>query len=430
MIGKFKLNLSKFSLKNLIGIITIIASFSLIHRTGSSIKIFDFSILLLGIIIIFDQESRIIFKKIRPYIWPYLKYLFIIVALIILAQTISYLKNENSTFNTELFTNYGRLIFNIYTLCIISFIVYSNKKLLKPISLAIFLSILTILPAFFNLEEGKYISGGRLTGFLQTPLILGLWLIVAFLLGLSLFISIKKIWLKIFLFLGLTIAASFLLWSASRAAWLALIFSLILWIFVYFLKKDWQKIKTIFFVSIITFILGYTILPHQQIQMKSFVKDRAINFAQSLATIKPQEVRAQSQTRIWPGVINFIIQRPLGSGFGSYYTRQLELKNKIGVSNNTFLELGLYGGLGVILIFLIFLFKLAKQSFQIIKSNLSEISLVWILSGLAVITDIFFTDAFLWRHIWFTLGIILGIILAESELIDTPKNSFKKSAIQ
>ena len=412
-------------LKTAIRFLAIAAGFFLITRSGHSIKVFDLLVAILGILVVLAPDTRRLLGELLTKVWPYLKYLILLVILILLAQLISYLKSNNTTLESESLVNYGRVVFNIFTLLTATFIVYYDRKILLLLSISIFVSSSVNLPAFWNLSEGVHISGGRLTGFLQTPLILGLWLNVIFLIGLGLYTTTKKTWSKIFLIVLLVVTASFSLWSASRAAWLALAFALFLWILFYIWEKEWKKFSTLILVSVIVFLFGYLLLPHEQIQMKTFVRNRVANLTKSVVTLKPNEVQAQSQTRIWPGIAGFILRHPFGSGFGSYHPKELEIKNGTSVSNNSFLELGLYGGIGAILIFMVFLLKLAGKTVSIIKKNrsiFSEIELVWLLAGVSVVVTIFFTDAFLWRHVWFALGIVLGIILIEHPTIQDKKS--------
>jgi len=421
-------SLKQIILRISIRYLAITAGFFLIFRTGQSIKIFDLLIIILGIMLFFDSGARRFFKKIQPLLLPYFKYLILILALILLAQIISYYQNRNTSFDFGTITNYGRLVFNAYTLFLIAFIIYLDRKTLSPLSLSIFLSSFVNLPAFWKLEDGGYLAGGRLTGSLQTPLILGLWMSIVFLIGLSFFMTTKKSWAKVLIAASLVFVAGFSLWSASRAAWLALVLAMSIWTLFYFFKKDWKKLAGFLMISIFSFSFGYLLLPHEDLHIKSYIKDRAANLTHSVVTLKPKEVKAQSQTQIWPGVVDFIIHNPLGSGFGSYSPQKLMKKNGASISNNSFLELGLYGGLGAITTFLIFIFMLATKAFKAVKnrqSNSSELSLAWILGGVVVIVAIFFTDAFLWRHVWFALGMVLGIILIEYDNYAAEKQLIK-----
>ena len=413
-------------LKICIRFLAVTAGFFLIFRTGHSIKTFDLLIIILGVVIIFESEARQLFKRIWPKIWPYLKYFIALISLIILAQIISNLQNQNTVFDSEIAVNYGRIIFNIYTLFLIAFLIYYDRKILFPLSLSIFLSSFVNLPAYWKVEERAYLYGGRLTGSLQSPLILGLWMTIAFLIGLGLFMTAKKLWVKTLMAILLAVTASFLLWTASRAAWLSLAFALLLWMLFYLQKKDWKKIGNFTLVLVISFFFGYLMLPSGQLHVKSSVRDRATNFAHSVVTLQPSTVESQSHIRLWPGVADFVIQHPLGSGFGYYAKEQLILKIGDTISTNSFLELGLYGGIGAIGLFLVILFKLGKKALYIItktaKLNFPELKLAWLLSGVALIADIFFTDAFLWRHVWFILGMVLGVILLEHNRLTTQIN--------
>ncbi len=392
--------------------LTILSVFSLIFRRGSFVKVFDVLIVIIGILLIANPESFIAIKKFFiKFKYAFFTIIFLII-FIIFAQLLSYALGNNIDINFEIFKNHGRLIFNVYTLFLVGFLISYNKKILFPVSWAIIFSPIIVLPAYWNLNEEFFISGGRLTGFLQTPIIFGAWMMVVFLIGIGFFFTLQKKWQKTLLLLWLAIIANFILWAASRASWLALIAAIFILITFYFLIGEKKKSGIIFLIFIFTFSVGYILLPSKDLKIKAWVLDRSKNLAESIVVLHPEKIQGQMHTTTLPNAVRFISQNSMGSGFGDYTAMNLGILNKGDtVSNSSYLELALYGGVGALFMFLLFLFGVGKEIRKILLSRkLSDLEIVWIVACLAFLIDIFFTDGFLWRHTWFMLGVVIGIV--------------------
>jgi hypothetical protein len=411
--------------------LTVIAVFLLIFRLGnikdSLIKPFDFLIALIGILILFNAEFKIIIQKLWKEIRDYLKYLTFLILFIVLGQILSYLRSDSSIINFDLFLNYGRVIFNAAVFLLTAILIFHNQKLIPYISKAIFVSPLLILPVFLGYGKRIYFNGGRLSGFLQDPNVFAGWIIVVFLIGLALFLSSNKLWLKFLIITWLCIIANFILWSGSRAGWLAIVFGLVIWSIFYFIQqKSFRKIGYLIIISIFAFSVGFTILPNR---IKPSVLDRsvgsqiikAMGLNETLKKYNPDFtaqhkygfISNQIRTDIWKNILIIAIKNPFGFGF-NYLNGHLFIINNetITFTTNIFLEIMIAGGIGALLIFLIILKKLYKGIKYILK-NLDDLKLAWIVASLAVLGDLFFIDGFLFRYFWFVLGMVLGICWIE-----------------
>lgn len=413
---KLEKAISSNNIKILIRYLVPIAVFFLIFRTGYSIKAFDFIVVIIGIFLSADGEARRLFLSIWPRFLPYARYFFTLIVLIVIAQTLAMQSNISAT-TTEAILNFARLIFNVYVFFLTAFLIYYDKKSIVSMCWAIFLSPVVVLPAYWDLRPGVYISGGRLTGFLQTPIVFGFWMAVVFLIGIGLYMISDRTWKKIGIALWLIIISSFVLWAASRAAWIAAVAALGLCLFFYVQQKNWPKLKSFFLISVLTIFLGYPLLPYRELKIREYVEERVINLTASVVGLHPTQIQSQSHSHVWPDTLRFIVSNPFGLGFGSHIgTRLSQFTGGIPISNSSFLEVALYGGIGGLLLFLIILIKLLLGALRTIKSfnsSLSDLALVLLILGVVAVVDIAFTDAFLWRHIWFVLGMVLGISLSE-----------------
>jgi len=376
------------------------------------VKAFDVLIVLISILLVTNSETFVFIKRFIIKFRRVFLYIFFLIIFIIFAQFLSYFLGYNLDINFETIKNHGRLIFNFYTLLVISFLIFHNKKLLIPVSWAIIISPIIVLPVYWNFNEGFFINGGRLTGFLQTPIIFGIWMTIVFLVGLGIFHTLKNNWQKFLLILWLIIIANFILWGASRASWISLVIAIIIFMLFYFLKNEKRKSLAIFLIFITTFLIGYFILPSKDLEMQAWVLDRAKNLATNSVFLRPESIQGQNHTTTIPNAFSFVYHNYLGSGFGEYAAINLSILNHGSpLSNNSYLELALYGGVGALLMFLFFLFGVGKEIKKtILSGKLSDLEIAWIIAGIAFMVDVSFTDGFLWRHTWFVLGIVIGII--------------------
>ncbi|MDO8516324.1 MAG: O-antigen ligase family protein, partial [bacterium] len=403
----------KPTFKSTIRVLTVFAAFFLSVRKGPSIKLFDILIVIIGFLIVMDPETK---NLVKEFITRSRRIIFIFAALIgfiVIAQCLSYARG--TMIDAETFKNYGRAIFNVYTLLIAGLIVVYDKKILSALSWAIIASPVLVLPAFWNFDDGVFIGGSRLAGLLQQPLIFGAWIMVVYLLGIAMILSSKKLWQKALLVAWLSVVANFILWSAARAAWIALAVSLLALTLILYRKGSVAKIGLILSAVVITFSIGYSTLPSRVLKIKSLVSDRANNLTASIVSLRPQNVAASVHLQSFSNAPAFIMHHPLGIGFGGSSKNITDVADQPVLANNSYLEVAMHGGIGAFLLFAFFLWEFGRGARNMIRSERSELKIIWLLAGFAFLIDIFFTQAFLWRHLWFVLGIGLGITYRSSD---------------
>ncbi|MEK7507936.1 MAG: hypothetical protein AAB602_02540 [Patescibacteria group bacterium] len=401
-----------------------IAVFFLIFRTGTSIKVFDLLAAIIGVFLAVDGEARLLFRNVWQHFRPYVYYFLALVALIAVAQALMYAGPGTSVISAETAVNFARVIFNSYVFFLAAFLICYDKKLLMLVCAAIFISPAVVLPAYWDLSPDAYISGGRLTGFLQTPILFGFWMAIVFIVGIGLMLAARTQWLKIITAAWLIIIANFIMWAGSRASWIALALALILCFIFYIQRRKWFKIKQLVVICIVAGLGGYLLIPNDGLKMKPFIADRAANLAISVVTLSPSAIQAQSHSYGWPVFLKSIFKTPQGVGFG------YPISSKIG-TNNSFLEVALYGGIGASIIFFAILANLFGAVIRAIRnlcdSSMFDVKVAWLLVSVIVAVDIFFTNAFLWRHAWFAFGMVFGISLAEQRGVDDLSLLAKKS---
>jgi hypothetical protein len=197
---------------------------------------------------------------------------------------------------------------------------------------------------------------------------------------------------------------------------------LLLWGFYAFREKNYRKTAIVIAVCILTFLPAERLIP-SQLQLNPYITARAQNLIAAIITISPESVGGQSHTTAWPRTLQLIFQNPAGFGFGTYSRDRLIAMQSAfsdqSASTNSFLEIALYGGLGALSFFIAILYFLARETRSFIrnKHTFSDLEFAWLIVGIAVLIDIFFTDAFLWRHTWVVLGIVLGLVLERSQRV-------------
>lgn len=391
---------------------------------GHALKFSDIFLALAGIstvasVTLSGRFPGELLRHFRPYLWFFTLLIFFIAV----AQISGYISGEGVTAKFNAIENYPKAIFNACVFFLMAFIAASYKKVILPISIAIVVSPAVIMPVWRNMSEGVFIGGGRLMGFLSNAIYFGFWMSIAFLVGIGLMSFLKKRWQKLLAFCWLVVIASFILWAASRASWVAIAVASILSILFYMYKRDFRRAGMFAAVIVLSFSLGYFLLPNRELRIQDFIKVRTKNLLASVATLDPQKVAAQRQTTVWPKWIAFVAANPVGHGFDNdFAAKQVSsmLDNPAIITvSNSFLQTALFGGIGALAAFLAIFLFLGRDIWRSMRmgssERISDLKLMWLLSGPALAIDIFFTDAFFWRHVWVVLGIVLGISLAKDD---------------
>lgn len=382
----------------LIIITTTIASaavfFLAIHK--GTPKPFDVLTTILAIIALCQRKTRDDLRALWPKIKPYAISIILVLFFIFLGTILNFQENIEHMGINGIFTNFARVAFNGAVFLFFAFLVSSRDKLLPWISIALIASFALAVPAYWDFGPEKFISGGRLMGLTQNPHILGLLSITGFLVMLGLFIEAKKGWQKAVLAGWMVVVANFNLWAASRATWIAISVGLALWV-IFSSKSNLDKLKYFIILPAAAFFLGWMLLPSSPtLEIRNWVGQRAVNFVSS-------PLDGQEQTQTWPSIPKTILGHPAGFGF-----------ERPSSSYGTFFEVALFGGVGAVIFFTLFIIRFLKGMRKFVLGlpraydRLVDLKLAWIITGVAIVIGIFFTDAFLWRQTWALLGISLG----------------------
>ena len=383
-----------------------ISAFSLaLHSDQFHPKPFDVIALATGVLALTNKDIMENIIAVWPRIKYYLRYFLILVVGLVVAQ-VAQVGSGGIVNPGPLFVNYARVFFNFYALLLFAVLTLCARSR-SLASWAILISPVLALPALLgDYREGVLIDGGRLAGFFQTPILFTIFAATAFLIGLGVLLDSEKRWQRLILSAWLAIIANFILWSASRPAWLSLAACLLLWFFRAYFKKDYRVAKYIILVPLTTFFVGYLLLPNSEyLKIKPWVERRAVT-----AVVNP--LANQAHTKIWPRSLNDVMSNPLGLG----------LDRRTSASTNTFLEVWLGGGIIALVAFSLILTEIGRDVRIAMAaseySSLSNLETSLLLVAVVFAINIFFTDAFLLRYFWAIGGIVLGVCWQKRLLLD------------
>lgn len=393
--------------------LSAIAVFSLAIRIDWVIKPFDLLAVVLGLVILLDGQARILVQKLWPEARPFLKYFFFLILFVVLAQAISWIRYDFNPLSGPRLFQYVRAAFNIYTFLLAAFLFCASKRLASLASWAVFVSPALVLPAYWIGWQKLYLAGGRLAGLMDSAIVFGSWMMVAFFIGLGLYLDAKRPWVKFGIAAWLVVIANFVWWSGSRGVWVAIPAGLVtLLLFYAFKQRVFKNIWRIIGLTVISFGLGYALLITSQSRIGradqpyiDYIATRAVNLA-----VNP--FYAQERTSTWQDAIAKLSRSPYGFGFyersPAYFPSVADIYTETLVS----------GGFGALFMFLLMLFKIGsavKSASEKSGERISALTVSWFAIGAATLVNIFFFNFFFTRTIWFVLGAILGIALSEKE---------------
>ncbi len=406
--------------------LTTCAAFLFIFRTGNIkdgiVKPFDFLIAITGLFLLFSltyPHFRNKIKSVKKDLYFYLFSFFLILLSIAIGQVISlfFYGNTNISATTLL---YIKVIFNSYVFLIIAFLVYSFPGMLSKINKAMFLSPILIIPVIFGRFKNAYYNSIRLNGLFSDPNVFGSLLIVIFLIGLALFLDAKKAWYKYLIVGWLGFIANLIFLTSSRSAWISLLFGIFIWVCIYFFTKQKKRVFSLIVATTISLVVGFFFIPNNT---KPYFIDRFFgekivriliqkeNLPNFVSQYKYGLISNQIRPFIWKFALVNIKKNPLGFGFVYLNKNPSVIKGEaVDFTSNIFLEITIYGGIMGLFAFLLFLLRIGGE-FKRYMKTLTDTELVWGIAIISLITDLSFTDGFLFRNLWFTLGIGLGIIL-------------------
>ncbi len=419
------MNLFRRYYKELIFFAATAAAFFLIFRGGNSIKVADFLFALVGIFILFHAETRKRFIQFVLSHRRYFRWMILLILFFLIGQSIGYFGFDIVP-NLAVALNYARVVFNFALFFLIAHLILEKPKFLTYVSLAILVAPVVLLVAytkFGNTPDFSILEGGRLTGFLENPILLCMWLAVVFLVGMGFFLQAKKGWLKIIILGWLCVIAAFILWSASRAGWLALAFGLFAWALIYlFHMKNLVKLKFLLAGTLFAFGVGYALLPNTHAnKLQPWVAERVTAFVSS-------PLENQYRISLWQNALPVAIKNILGlgllnsTGLQPKYVFMAEGRYDItDTPSNTFLEIMFYGGIGALLAFLLLLFEMRKSARGVFSRmpEISDLEIAWLLGTPLVLVVIFFNDGFLLRLVWFVFGVTFGVILRRKAALNS-----------
>ena len=416
----------------IIGAVSI-AAFFFIIRMPRSPQLVDIVLALALLAIVTSSDTIKSLKTLWPSLRPYCLILGGLLCLFIAGQIFNYF-NYGIAMSYYIVLNYARFLFNSFVFISIAIAVYCYPILVRYISRAVLISTLVMLPVYFRgpYNENIFISvgsGGRLGGiFQESPLIFGLWMGVVFLVGMGLFLESKKMFWRVVLGLWLGVIANFILWSGTRAVWVSLPFGIVAWcIFALLKEREKKKALRILCITIFAFIMGYGLLAAQNGVAFQRTADR-------IKTLVQSPFENQIRTKIWIKTTPFFISKPFGLGLVIATPDAPLIDLGAGIverrnhqSFNSYLEVLVYGGLGAFMLFIIFIFRLGNEALRVFREKRIEMQdseMAWIAAAIFILLDIFFADAFLFRHLWFTLGVFFGILLLKRNPKEQPSSVF------
>lgn len=391
-----------------------------IIRMPHSPQLVDIVLFLALLAITTNSDAIKSLKILWPSLRPYCLIFGGLLCLFIAGQIFNYF-NYGIAMSYYIVLNYARFLFNSLIFIAIAIAVYCYPILTRYINKAVLISTLVMIPAYFpgKYNENIFISsgsGGRLGGiFQENPIIFGLWMGIAFLVGIGLFLESKKRLNRVILGLWLGMIANFILWSATRSVWVSLPFGIVAWcLFVVYKEHKKEKALLILSVTIFAFFIGYGLLAvHNKIAFQ--------RTANRITTLAQSPLENQIRTNIWIKTTPFYISKPFGLGLviATPDAPLIDLgagivERRNHASFNSYLEVIVYGGLGAFILFIVFILRLGNETLRVFREKKIKIldsEMAWIAAAIFILLDIFFVDSFLFRHLWFTLGIFLGILL-------------------
>ena len=397
------------------------AIFSLAFRIGVPIKPFDALAVILGIAIVGDGSARTLARRFWSEARPYAKYFLAFLLFTCIAQTISWFRYDLEPWSPQLLAQYARLAFNGYTFFLSAFLLYSSPRLITLASRAIFISPILALPAHWAGWQASYVSGIRLAGLLENPIVFSSWMMVAFLIGIGLYCDAKRPSARIGIAAWLVVIANFILWSASRSAWVALPFGLLALLYVRTREQgDAKDVLHVIGLVVVSFALGQALLvtarvpssarlpgsPDEVYAIKNFVTKRVVNLI-------TDPTKDESRITIWREALSKNFRSPFGFGmYGNVIPEQFP------DAANSYLETLEAGGLGALFAFLLILVSVGRMVKRTIAHSVGErtgVNMAWFAIAVAIVINIFFYNFFFTRNLWFVLGAILGVALHERD---------------
>lgn len=421
--------------KNLI----FVAILSLLFRTGS----FTMSyipqpfVLIVVLIVILTIIDIIKNNKIKEFLFSIPKNiriaLFCLVFSILIGWTLSILRGTPTTFNMIL--EFGSFVFSLSIFLLILFYTRNEeiyaKKLLYALLLPIFYIIFILFPGVaqhFNIA-----SESAFLGFTYNPNIISKILLIPiiFFITNSLFESKNKL-LKVGYIIISAALVALLVWTAARAALIALVMGVLLIWSIYSLHDfNWGKMMYNGIIIFTIIILGFAMTPNggKQVITNKVLNPSNSNFVYFNLNDKTSQgiinkfetdkiinhtviinVSKEPRFKNWPLYLSKIISNPFGYGPNTHMNIANIGEQVIGLGpHNTYLEIWLWGGILGLLSFIYILFSAFVSLKNKIQSNFEPIGVVLLGILFALSIAIFFNDSIQFYELWIILALSLRI---------------------
>jgi hypothetical protein len=235
---------------------------------------------------------------------------------------------------------------------------------------------------------------------------------------------------------------SLIIWTGSRIAWLSSATAVSL-IFIYLLRLEAEgfsnkKSAAFILAALFSVIISFAILPnaakimaldrvYPQISdhFPSFIKLNGMPLRDAIVKILANPLPSapyQSRENLWPQAIKLFAKNPLGLGI-EYFRLAKEIKQNGSPthSHNTILQAGLVGGVGLLIVCVLAIWKIASALIKAPQRDFEWLTLAVMLSG-----SLFFSlvGEFLYIIPWIWIAAALAV--AKSNY-DSPKRTSQAS---
>ena len=220
---------------------------------------------------------------------------------------------------------------------------------------------------------------------------------------------------------------SLIIWTGSRAAWLAAFIALI-WITSYLYQKHKKNAIKFLIITLLSAVISFMVLPYrtkimaldriypqisnyfpvafklEQKPFKTILNEIAVNPLPSLPY--------QSREIIWPQALNLFFKNPFGLG-PEYFrlTKSIKQSGAFTHSHNTILQAGLTGGIGLLIVYLFIIWKITNK----LKSQNKDYE--WLALSIIMLGSLIFSliGELLFIIPWIWIGMAL-VITKENKL--------------
>ena len=315
------------------------------------------------------------------------------------------------------------LLLGIYAIGFLLVLSYGADPKFRKSVLAGFLAPLVFTPFVFMPDLAKklnFVSGTNMFEGLQKgePTSFASIVLIPFIILTVSFMRETDWKRKLFYLFGITLTSSLILWSGVRISWFAACFSALLILIFELKRKKTYRLKfaaTTFSLLAAAALVSFIVLSHDaQISILNRVFPQVTEYTYSEEIIKstslPKALNKiiqnpkpyllyQHRDSIWPQATRLLVQNPFGLGLNYHVSSRAILQDgQITKAHNLFLEGGLQGGIGALIIYSFFIWKLVScimnarkknEEWLILSVAFSSLFIIAFVNGVFLINDIF-----------------------------------------